>query len=92
LRLPDAGVEQMKFVPQFDPLRREPRFQAVERALKFETECSHAPPPRFPSVVHAASAGTKIVTLPAPLVDASTGLGTISVSMQTGDTQFFILR
>jgi hypothetical protein len=43
-------------------------------------------------VIHAASTGTKTVTLPASLVDASTGLSTITASMQLGDTQFFILR
>ena len=35
LRVRDAGLEQMKVDPQLDPLRKEPRFQAVERALKF---------------------------------------------------------
>lgn len=43
-------------------------------------------------VLHAASTGTKIVNLPAPLVDASTGSSTITVSMQLGDTQWFRLR
>ena len=44
-------------------------------------------------VLHAASAGSKVITLPAPLVDASTGLSTITTtSMQVGDTQWFRLR
>jgi hypothetical protein len=43
-------------------------------------------------MVHAASAGTKVVNLPTPLVDESTGLNTITVSMQLGETQWFRLK
>jgi TolB-like protein len=35
VRLRDPGLEILKVEPLFDPLRREPRFQAIERALKF---------------------------------------------------------
>ena len=35
VRLPDPGVGHVKTDPLMDPLREEPRFQAVERALKF---------------------------------------------------------
>ena len=37
MRLRDAGLEFMKTDPLLDPLRREPRFQAVLRELKFPT-------------------------------------------------------
>jgi hypothetical protein len=35
LRLRDPGLAWLKVDPLLDPLRREPRFQAVERALRF---------------------------------------------------------
>ena len=35
LRLRDPGLNQLKADPFLDPLRQEPRFQAIERALKF---------------------------------------------------------
>jgi TolB-like protein/Tfp pilus assembly protein PilF len=35
LRLRDPGLELLKTDPLLDPLRKEPRFQAVERELKF---------------------------------------------------------
>jgi TolB-like protein/tetratricopeptide (TPR) repeat protein len=35
LRLRDPGLEEMKTDPLMDPLRKEPRFQAIERQLKF---------------------------------------------------------
>ncbi|MBV8209516.1 MAG: tetratricopeptide repeat protein [Burkholderiaceae bacterium] len=35
LRLRGQGLEAVKTAPLLDPLRKEPRFQAVERALKF---------------------------------------------------------
>jgi TolB-like protein/Flp pilus assembly protein TadD len=35
LRLRDPGLEGLKFDPLFDPLRQEPRFQAIKRELKF---------------------------------------------------------
>ena len=35
MRLRDPGLELLKTDPLFDPLRDEPRFQAIERALKF---------------------------------------------------------
>ena len=35
LRLRDPGLEQLKTDPLLDPLRNEPRFQAIERELKF---------------------------------------------------------
>jgi TolB-like protein len=35
LRLRDPGLVQLKTDPLMDPLRKEPRFQAIERGLKF---------------------------------------------------------
>ena len=35
LRLRDTGLELLKTDPLMDPLRKEPRFQAIERELKF---------------------------------------------------------
>jgi len=35
LRLRDSGLEALKTDPLLDPLRQEPRFQAIERELKF---------------------------------------------------------
>ena len=35
LRLRDPGLVQLKADPLLDPLRQEPRFQAIERELKF---------------------------------------------------------
>jgi TolB-like protein/Flp pilus assembly protein TadD len=35
LRLLDPGLEELKADPLMDPLRNEPRFQAIERELKF---------------------------------------------------------
>jgi TolB-like protein/tetratricopeptide (TPR) repeat protein len=35
LRLRDPGLENLKTDPLLDPLRKEPRFQAIERQLKF---------------------------------------------------------
>jgi len=35
MRLRDPGLEFLKTDPLMDPLRREPRFQAIERALRF---------------------------------------------------------
>lgn len=35
LRLRDPGLGQVKMDPLLDPLRSEPRFRAIERALKF---------------------------------------------------------
>jgi len=35
LRLRDSGLEYLRTDPLLDPLRNEPRFQAIERALKF---------------------------------------------------------
>jgi len=35
LRLRDPGLIQLKTDPLMDPLRKEPRFQAIERAMKF---------------------------------------------------------
>jgi len=35
VRLPDAGVVYLKTDALMDSLRKEPRFQAIERALKF---------------------------------------------------------
>jgi tetratricopeptide (TPR) repeat protein len=35
LRLRDTGSGKLKTDPLVDPLRKEPRFQAIERALKF---------------------------------------------------------
>jgi tetratricopeptide (TPR) repeat protein len=37
LRLRDSGLEYLKADPLMDPLRKEPRFQAIERELKFPT-------------------------------------------------------
>jgi tetratricopeptide (TPR) repeat protein len=37
LQLRDQGLQVLKTDPLMDPLRKEPRFQAVERALKFPT-------------------------------------------------------
>jgi TolB-like protein/Tfp pilus assembly protein PilF len=36
-RLRDPGLAELKVNPLFDPLRKEPRFQAIERELKFPT-------------------------------------------------------
>jgi serine/threonine-protein kinase len=38
MRLRDPGLELLKTDPLMDPLRNEPRFQAIERALKFPEE------------------------------------------------------
>jgi hypothetical protein len=35
LRLRNPGLEALKTNPLFDPIRKEPRFQAIETALKF---------------------------------------------------------
>ena len=35
LRVRDPGLERLKTDPLLDPLRQEPRFQAIERELKF---------------------------------------------------------
>ena len=35
VRLRDPGLGWLKMDPLLDPLRKEPRFQAIERALKF---------------------------------------------------------
>ena len=35
MRLRDSGLVFLKTDPLMDPLRKEPRFQAIERALKF---------------------------------------------------------
>jgi len=35
LQLRDDGLVDMKVEPLFDPIRQEPRFQAIERELKF---------------------------------------------------------
>ena len=35
MRLRDPGLANLKLDPLIDPLRQEPRFQAIERALKF---------------------------------------------------------
>jgi hypothetical protein len=37
MRLHDTGLVQLKTDPLSDPLRKEPRFQAIERKLKFPT-------------------------------------------------------
>ena len=37
LRLRDSGLEYMKTDPLLDPLREEPRFQEIERELRFPT-------------------------------------------------------
>jgi TolB-like protein/DNA-binding winged helix-turn-helix (wHTH) protein/Tfp pilus assembly protein PilF len=38
MRLRDPGLQYLKTDPLMDPLRQEPRFQAIERALKFPTD------------------------------------------------------
>lgn len=35
VRLHDASLVELKAEPDLDPLREEPRFQAIERELKF---------------------------------------------------------
>ena len=35
MRVRDAGLVHLKTDPLMDPLRKEPRFQAIERELKF---------------------------------------------------------
>jgi hypothetical protein len=35
MRARDPGLESLKTAPLMDPLRQEPRFQAIERALRF---------------------------------------------------------
>jgi hypothetical protein len=35
MRLRDSGLMYVKTDPFLDPLRKEPRFRAIERALKF---------------------------------------------------------
>jgi hypothetical protein len=35
LRFKDPGLQDLKIDPLLDPLRKEPRFQAIERELKF---------------------------------------------------------
>jgi hypothetical protein len=35
LRVRDPGLGNLKTDPLLDPLRKEPRFQAIERSLKF---------------------------------------------------------
>jgi len=35
LRLRDGGFRRLKTDPLMDPLRKEPRFRAIEKALKF---------------------------------------------------------
>jgi len=35
MRLRDPGLVELKTDPLMDPLRKEPRFQAIERELKF---------------------------------------------------------
>ena len=35
MRLRDPGLSNLKTDPLMDPLRKEPRFQAIERELKF---------------------------------------------------------
>jgi len=35
LRVRDPGIDSLKVDPFLDPLRKEPRFQAIERAMKF---------------------------------------------------------
>jgi hypothetical protein len=38
VRLRDPGLEFLKTDPLMDPLRQEPRFQAIERELKFPVD------------------------------------------------------
>src|SRR6202030_2701341 len=40
LRLRDPGLVELKTDPLLDPLRKEPRFQAIERQLKFPSQVS----------------------------------------------------
>jgi len=35
MRLRDSSLEYLKVDPLLDPLRKEPRFQAIQRELKF---------------------------------------------------------
>jgi serine/threonine-protein kinase len=35
MRSRNSALEYLKTTPLFDPIRQEPRFQAIERALKF---------------------------------------------------------
>jgi hypothetical protein len=35
MRLRDTGIANLRTDPLLDPLRKEPRFQAIERKLKF---------------------------------------------------------
>jgi hypothetical protein len=42
MRLRDSGLVLLKTDPLMDPLRKEPRFQAIERALKFPDWSSEA--------------------------------------------------
>jgi hypothetical protein len=35
MRLRDPSLLRLKVTPLLDPLRKEPRFQAIEQALKF---------------------------------------------------------
>jgi len=35
MRLRDPGLSSLRADPLMDPLRKEPRFQAIERELKF---------------------------------------------------------
>jgi hypothetical protein len=35
MRLRDPGLSLLKVDPLMDPLRKEPRYQAIERELKF---------------------------------------------------------
>ena len=39
LRLRDPGLELLKTDPLLDPLRKEPRFQAIERGFLLEIHC-----------------------------------------------------
>jgi hypothetical protein len=41
MRLRDAGLVYVKTETLLDPLRKEPRFQAIERALKFPDYSCH---------------------------------------------------
>ena len=47
LRLRDAGLENLKTDSLMDPLRQEPRFQAVVRELKFPNRPSGVARPRM---------------------------------------------